>query len=243
MTEETPPPPPVAALPVHALAPKISVKSGTVKAGTVVRLETRTHYATIYYTVDGWAPTTASRRYEGPITIQENTVLQAIAIAPNFLPSLISGAKYTVPGTKVSAPPTLASDGFLYSGTPLQLVTAGSVRSGSAKVGDPLALQLNQDVVIDGIVAIPKGTPVEAVITLADRAGVVGEPGDLAFEVRSINLNGRKILLAGGETVEGRSHYVSGAILFPIPVFGAQAEIKPGMELTAVVTDEVRLTP
>jgi hypothetical protein len=40
-----------------AIQPTFSVKQGKVASGTVVRIKSATHYATIYYTTDGWAPT------------------------------------------------------------------------------------------------------------------------------------------------------------------------------------------
>src|ERR1035438_9286454 len=49
-----------------------------VTPGTTVRIKCSTHYAVIYYTTNGWTPTTASRRYRGPISISATTQLQAI---------------------------------------------------------------------------------------------------------------------------------------------------------------------
>src|ERR1035441_2977510 len=66
-----------------ALQPNFSVKSGKVNPGTIVRLQSPTHYATIYYTTDGWSPTDASRRYTGPITVDGETHIQALAVGPN----------------------------------------------------------------------------------------------------------------------------------------------------------------
>ncbi len=66
-----------------AVAPKFSVRSGNYSSAVTVRLKDRTRGAVIYYTTDGWTPTTASTPYIGPITIDATTSLQAIAIAPN----------------------------------------------------------------------------------------------------------------------------------------------------------------
>ena len=233
-------------------APSFSVKAGKVKAGTQVRLTSRTHYAVIYYTTNGWMPTTSSRRYKGPITINSTTQLQAIAIAPNLLKSGPSTAQYTVEGSQVPAPAplALAADGVLRSGTRLHLVTASSVNSKSAHVGDSLSLKLDQDVRVGDSVVIPKGTPVEAAIITSDRGGLAGRPGDLVFEVHTLTVGGKQIELKGGETVEGPNHYGRVISTFFIPVVGlasfawhgGDAEIKPGMSLTAAVASDTPLS-
>jgi hypothetical protein len=233
-----------------ARQPVFNVKSGPVAAGTEVRIKSSTHYAVIYYTTNGWTPTTASRRYTGPIPIQRTTELQAIAVAPNILNSLVARAQYTVQGTVVAhRPVVLPADGVLYAGTRLHLVTGAAVNSKTAQVGDKLALLLDQDVTAGDTVIAAKGTPVEATITQADPAGHAGTPGDISFQVHFLTVNGTRIALNGGETLEGPNHYTRAKSLFLIPAVGVsalllhgdEAEIKPGMELTAAVATDTPL--
>ncbi|MGN1401164.1 MAG: DUF6359 domain-containing protein, partial [Bacillus sp. (in: firmicutes)] len=54
---------------------------GAVSKGTKVTMSTETEAATIYYTVDGSEPTTASSIYSEPIVINENTTIKAFAAA------------------------------------------------------------------------------------------------------------------------------------------------------------------
>ena len=61
--------------------------------GFTVPLEAK---GTIYYTVDGSDPTSASRVYQGPITITESTVLRAVAIENGKLVSPIWSATFLV---------------------------------------------------------------------------------------------------------------------------------------------------
>src|SRR6185437_12692679 len=79
-------------------APRFSKKTGPYRPGTTVRLKDSTRGAVMYYTTDGWTPTTQSRRYVGPIKLDSSTVLQAIAIAPGHLQSSVAVATYTIPG-------------------------------------------------------------------------------------------------------------------------------------------------
>jgi hypothetical protein len=232
-------------------APSFSVKAGPVPAGTVVRLKSRTHYAAIYYTTDGWSPTTASKRYTGPITVTETTVIQAFAVAPNMVRSLLSTAKYVVQGAQKKLQPLALDDGVLHAGTALELVTDTTVNSKTAQVGDPLKLALAQDVLVGDRVVLPKGTPVDATITQADPAGHAGTPGDVAFEVHGLQLGDREIPLHGGATLEGTNHYKRAMGLIFVPVVGdaallmhgEEAEITPGMALTAAVAADAPLVP
>ena len=232
--------------------PTFSIRAGRVTPGTAVRIKCATHYAVIYYTTNGWSPTTASRRYTGPIPITTTTQLQAIAIAPNLAQSLIARANYTVKGPVLQVfPLTLASDGVLHAGTRLHLVTNSTIDSKTAQVGDNISILLNQDIKAGEAVVVPKGTPVDAVVTQADPAAHAGTPGDIAFEVNSLTVRGTQIPLQGGETLEGVNHYNSRYFIF-IPVVGVipalathgdEAEIKPGMTFTVAVTTNTPLMP
>ena len=230
--------------------PKISVKSGQVAAGTLVRITSPTHYATIYYTTNGWTPTQASKVYSGPIQIQRTTMVQAIAVAPNMHPSFVSSATLTVPGSSPAPITAVSTDGVLRAGTRLHLVTAAGLDSKTAQVGDRLALQLNQDIVIGDKVMIPKGTAVEAVVTHADPPGRGHEPGDIVFEVRVLTVNGIVIPLKGGETMQGAFNYKQAVGLLMIPFVGPatllargeQATIPAGLTLAATVQADTPLT-
>jgi hypothetical protein len=235
-----------------ARQPAFSVKSGVVAPETTVRIKCPTRYAAIYFTTNGWTPTPASRRYKGPITINDTTQLQAIAIAPSMARSPIAIANYIVnaPATPVF-PLTLAADGVLRSRTRLHLVTNSTVNSKTAQVGDSIGILLDQDVKLGDAIVIPKGTQVDATITQADSSGHMGAPGDIAFEVDSITVRGTTVPLFGGETLEGANHYsrVKGLILIPVAgaagllVRGEEAEIKPGMTFTAAVAEDTPLKP
>ncbi len=76
--------------------PAASVTSGEISSGTQVILSTTTDGATIYYTVDGSEPTSASSQYTEPITINESTTIKAMAVKDGMSDSSISTFSYTV---------------------------------------------------------------------------------------------------------------------------------------------------
>jgi hypothetical protein len=79
----------------QAAAPTITPDGGTFSASQVVSLSTATGSASIYYTLDGSTPTTASTSYTAPITIKTDTTLNAIAAAPSYIQSTVSSATFT----------------------------------------------------------------------------------------------------------------------------------------------------
>ncbi|MGA2650558.1 MAG: chitobiase/beta-hexosaminidase C-terminal domain-containing protein [Terracidiphilus sp.] len=223
-------PPPMMVRPTFGNAllveqPKFSINSSTVNAGTKIRIKCETHYATLYYTTNGWTPTTQSARYTGPITIDSSTHLEVIAVGPNFIRSAVERADYEVPDSHPPAPdPTVLvpEDGILRAGTPVRVVFSGKdINSDSAEVGDEIAVVLDEAIKLGEKVLAPKGARVNAALTFAD-PGHGPAPGDLVFEIHSVEVAGKRIPLFGGETLEG----VKG---------GKNATIKPGMTATAFV--------
>jgi type II secretory pathway pseudopilin PulG len=162
--------------------PAFSVKSGKVKPGTMVRIRWRftDNVAVVYYTTDGWTPTTASTRYHGPISIDTTTQLQAVAISFNRSLSPIAHAEYILTNPAIPAPPlALSADGVLHAGTRLQLITRATVNSSTAQATDKFNVLLDQDVKVGDAVVIPKGTPVDAVLACISHRRLVdlGESG------------------------------------------------------------------
>jgi hypothetical protein len=76
-------------------APVIAPDGGTFAATQSITLSTTTASASIYYTLDGSTPTTASTLYTGPFTLSTDTTVKAIASAAGFIQSSVSSATFT----------------------------------------------------------------------------------------------------------------------------------------------------
>lgn len=215
--------------------PAFSIKSGMVKPGTKVRIKWRVsdHIEAVYYTAGGWTPTIASSRYNGPIPVDETTQMQAISVASDRSISPIAHAEYVVTGPATRIPDlVLSPDGVLHAGSRLHLVTGSTSNSKTARVGDKLSILLDQDVKAGDAVVISKGTPVDAVLTVAKPAARYSVPGVLVFEVHVVNAQGKSIPVSGGETLEGAAAWRP-----------AEAVIEPRMSFTVVVTRDTPLKP
>jgi Chitobiase/beta-hexosaminidase C-terminal domain len=222
-------------------SPKFSVKSGKYSEPRTVKITDSTAGATIYFTTDGWTPTAESQRYTGPIKVSSTTMLRAIAISPRTGRSFVTAAKYTIdpPGTVASsrAPAaarpaaqhaTTPGKVVLPQGTTVHLVFASPLTSKTAEVGDKIALTLDQDLVLDGVVAAPKGSPATGRVVQVDKPGFGGMPGQVNFHVDALNVHGTVIKLRRTAAFEGQAKPPSVAVL--IPVVGPLALFKRGTD-------------
>lgn len=178
--------------------PKFSVKQGAFSAPVTVKIKDASRGAIIYYTTDGWAPTVNSTRYKGPISIDSNTTIQAVAVAPYARRSFVASAQYTIksptsaPSLPVSPSTTVApartADGriLLPKGTPVPLIFSSAVTSRTASVGDKISLVLADDLRVGAEIVARKGSPATATVIQADKSGAGGVPGEVDFAVNSL---------------------------------------------------------
>jgi hypothetical protein len=97
-----------------AATPVFSPAAGTYTSTQTVTIADATSGATIYYTTNGTAPTTASTKYTGAITVSATETLEAIAVATNYSSSAVATAAYTI--TPPAATPTFSLPGGTYTG-------------------------------------------------------------------------------------------------------------------------------
>ncbi len=95
----------------QAATPTFSPGAGTYASAQSVSISTTTPSATIYYTTNGTAPTTASTVYSGPISVSVSQTIQAIATAGGLSNSSVASAAYTINAAgaadfSISASPT-----------------------------------------------------------------------------------------------------------------------------------------
>lgn len=77
-----------------AAAPVVSTTAAQ-NGAVIVSLASTTAGATIYYTVDGSTPTTASQVYEAPFLVASNLTVEAIATAAGHLGSAVTSHSFT----------------------------------------------------------------------------------------------------------------------------------------------------
>jgi hypothetical protein len=81
-----------------AAMPAFSVSAGTYSSAQTVTISDATSGAVIYYTTDGvTTPTINSTLYTSPVIVLATETIQAIAVAPSYIPSAVASATYTIP--------------------------------------------------------------------------------------------------------------------------------------------------
>ncbi len=251
-----------------AAKPKFSVKPGPYAAPVTLKMKDSTRGAIIYYTTDGWTPTASSTRYMGPITIDATTTLQAVAISPYGGRSLVAAGVYTLNGVPAraraaqafmaisnagpnsSAAPSDIAKVLLARGTAVPFMFASDVSSKTAEVGDKISLTLTEDLKVGDVVVARKGAPAVATVIQVDKTGLAGLPGEVAFQMDSLQAGNVVIRLDGGAAKEGQDKVGKAMGLMFVPVVpaglfvhGKDAEIKQGAAFTAFVDADTLLAP
>ena len=114
-----------------------------------------------------------------------------------------------------------------------------TLSSKTLKLGDKFRLVSVFDVMQDGFVVIPRGTPGEGTVSWRTGKGAFGKSGKFEIEFNSLDLNGRKVMLTGKHRQEGDGNTGAavGAVV-AVGVFGAfvtghSANIVNGQQLRA----------
>jgi hypothetical protein len=118
----------------------------------------------------------------------------------------------------------------------------------ASKVGDRPRLEVAENVVVDGITVIPKGTPVTGELTAIRNKGMWGKSGKIEGRVLNMSLNGRTIRMSGAfddKGVTGTAGVVAAVALVPIVGFfvtGTSARIPANSQLSAYVDEDIVFT-
>jgi hypothetical protein len=138
---------------------------------------------------------------------------------------------------------------ILEDGTPIKLVLSETISSADATVGQTIPFEVVEDVLVDGVVVIPKGGTAWATVTAAQAKRRMGRGGKLDLNIDKVRLvDGSKTLLSAVKNTKGGGHTgaMTGAIvatsliLWPAAPFflfmhGKDITIPKGTAITAFV--------
>ncbi len=109
--------------------PTFSPVAGTYATAQTVTISDGTPGSTIYYTTNGFTPTTSSTVYTAPFIVAAWETVEAIATAPGSSQSAVALAPYTI-GNPAAAAPTFSPGAGNYAST--QTVTISDATAGAA---------------------------------------------------------------------------------------------------------------
>lgn len=135
--------------------------------------------------------------------------------------------------TDAAATPAAAAN-ILPAGTAVHFLTRTELSSRDGRVGEEVDLEVAEDVILNGRVAIAAGTPAVGEVTAVRHRGVWGQGGMIEVELRHVRLADRTIPVSGrfSESQRPRNGAVMASLAL-LPVFallltGSHAVIPAG---------------
>ncbi len=174
-------------------------------------------------------------------------------------PLLIAQQPLPAPETSAAlpqaAPSTPPPPHTLLDGTPVKLRLSQTISSGDTKVGQEIPFEVVEDISVDQVVVLPKGSTAIATVTETEHKKSMGRAGKLNIAISYARLKDQeKVALRATQDNKGGGHVgaVTGAIVatsivfFPAaPLFlfvhGKDITIPQGTEITAFVEGDMHL--
>ena len=142
-----------------------------------------------------------------------------------------------------SAP--LASTITLKADTALRVVTSAPLSSKTSAKGSTVALEVGDDVIVDGQLLIPKGTAVVGEISDARAKAMLGQSGRLSVRPLYLRVGAQIVRLTGETGIKAKTE--GGAIVglaLVSPLFtGKNAIIPAGTQIPAAIAHDIALMP
>ena len=150
--------------------------------------------------------------------------------------------------TAVMIPQQVQAD-VLRAGAPVPVALSEmlTTKGKSLKVGQIVRLEVAQDVMLNGRVAIPARSPVEGVLTEVRNKGMWGKSGAIHLQITSVNINGIAVRLKGDMDTRGQTGtagVVGAIVVLPIAGFfvtGTSAEMSLNTPGRAFLDQDIAL--
>jgi hypothetical protein len=144
---------------------------------------------------------------------------------------------------------------LLEDGTPVRLILNESVSSATAHTGDRVQFEVVEDVSVNGVLVIPRGSSATATVTKAESKKMMGRGGKLDINIDRVKLaDGEKVFLRSVQGEKGGGHQagmvtgiaITALVFWPAaPLFllmkGKDITIPQGKEVTAFIQGEISL--
>ncbi|WCT75051.1 hypothetical protein PQ455_07500 [Sphingomonas naphthae] len=122
--------------------------------------------------------------------------------------------------------------------TIIQVTPVTEITSIDMKVGDSQMLQVAADVAENGVVIIPRGSPVKATITYRTGKGIGGKSAKFELTFNTVTVHGKAYALKGKHRQEGRGNTV-GALLGSMFITGKSAVMVSGQAVPAFTAEAI----
>jgi len=112
-------------------------------------------------------------------------------------------------------PALVKAEGTVPVGAKITVVTDQSVSSKTAKAGETVTGSVAHDVISEGKVVIPKGSPVKLTVSSVQASGRLSTPAKLYLRLRTVTVGGKTYTIAtssAGRTLGGKGKRDAGFI-------------------------------
>ena len=129
----------------------------------------------------------------------------------------------------------------LLNDTPVHVKLTKSLSSATARVGDPVEFEILEDVLVEGVPVLIRGSLASGAIAVVEPKKHFGHSGRLAFSITSVRLaDGEKATVRCYQEVSGSPNTSSGDAVVPL-ASGKDAVIPSGTKFTALVDGDFPL--
>jgi hypothetical protein len=135
--------------------------------------------------------------------------------------------------------------------TLVEIEIVDALNSKTSHIGETFNIRLAAPIMIDGQIAVPKGTTGKGEVIHAAKARAAGKAGELIIAARYLDYQGMKLPLRSlkyGQDTAGQSHVGEAAavgivVAAPLVLFvtGGQVDIPAGMPATAKLASDVQV--
>jgi hypothetical protein len=174
----------------------------------------------------------------------------SMASSPAGTETAASEAARSQPGTLMVRRKIMLEDN-----TPVHLVLSDNLSSASATTGQTISFEVSEDVLVDSLVVIPRGSLAWGTVTDAQAKRRLGRAGHLDVNIDKVRLaDGEKILLSATSHAKGASHtgamtagiVVTSLVVWPAAPFflfmhGHDVTIPKGTKIEAFINGNTTL--
>jgi hypothetical protein len=179
--------------------------------------------------------------------------LLVIFLSAGFSPQSLRAQS---PAPEPEHPQAMPMDHAIHDGTPVKLRLAENLSSADAHAGQEIPFECVDEVQVDGVVVLPKGSAAVGTVTEAESKRTMGRAGKLNIAISYARLkDNEKVALRATKEAKGGSHTgaMAGAMVATValsfglaaPLFlfmkGKDITIPQGTEVTAFVEGDMRL--
>jgi hypothetical protein len=137
--------------------------------------------------------------------------------------------------TMTSTAPVMVRAGTMIAMTPM-----AEIASSKVKVGDSFEFTVVNDVVENGLVAVPRGAKALGMIKWKTGKAIGGKSGKFEIQFKQLNVNGKVVPLSGVHRQEGKGNTV-GALFGSMWISGRSAIMTPGQVVNAMVAENTMI--